>query len=212
MQILAVSTSCAVATAALIRDGACVLELAADTDKRHAESILPLIDALLTRCGQTLSDMDLLAVDIGPGSFTGVRIGVSTINAMALAAELPVVPVDALQIVCEAASGTSGPVCALLDARNGNGYAALYEGDKAIRPPDAVVTAEYLASLPGGTALLGDIDAPDCAHTVPTARLAGLAAYRLHIPGVKAAAPLYLRPSQAERMWKLRKEAEQRGV
>ena len=94
MLILACDTSCYVASAALVRDGVCLCELFAPTDRKHAETALPLMERLLAETETALASLDLLAVDIGPGSFTGVRIGVSTVNAMAYALDKPVVPVD----------------------------------------------------------------------------------------------------------------------
>jgi len=100
MMLLALDTTAAVATAALFRDGVLVAEREADAGKKHAETALPLIEALLEENGVSIDQIDQFAVDIGPGSFTGVRIGVSLINALAFASGKGVVPVDSLETLC----------------------------------------------------------------------------------------------------------------
>ena len=205
MLILAADTSCHVASAALIRDDVCLQELFAPTDKKHAETALPLIEKLLSDTETPLADIDLFAVNVGPGSFTGVRIGVSILNAMAFATGKAIVPVDALRTLYEPFADTQERVCAIIDAGNGNAYAAQYAAGGTIAAPDAVVTADYMASLPGGTRVTGDVGG-DKAY--PTARLVGLAAARRPESASGDAKPMYLRPSQAERMWKLRQEAK----
>ncbi len=201
------STSGAIATAALVREGRCVCALAAGTDKRHAETVFPLIERLLLEAGTPLSDVGLFAVDVGPGSFTGVRIGVSAINAMAAAQGKRVVPVSSLRAVYRANAEISERVCILLDAGNGNGYAAQYGGGTELAPPEAVVARPYLDALPENMAVVTDFEAGGRAPLIPAAGDIGGEAYLLRDTAAAAAAPLYLRPSQAERMWKLRQEA-----
>ena len=88
MMMLAVETTAAVASAALMQDGVLIDEREADAGKKHAETLLPLIDALLEENGFTIEQVDVFAVDVGPGSFTGVRIGVSLVNALAFAQQV----------------------------------------------------------------------------------------------------------------------------
>ena len=208
MLILAVDTSCYVASAALVRDGVCVCELLAPTEKRHAETAQPLVEALLQQTNTALAELNCFAVDVGPGSFTGVRIGVSMINAMAFAAGKPVVPVDALRTLYEPYADTPMRVCTIIDAGNGNAYAAQYEGGETLAQPDAVVTEECLSALPAGTRIVGDVGD---SKAYPSAKYVGLAAEKLAGLAASEVKPVYLRPSQAERMWKLRQEAKQSG-
>lgn len=208
MLILAADTSCHVASAALVQDGVCLSELFAPADKKHAETLLPLIERLLLETQTELASLDLFAVDIGPGSFTGVRIGVSAINAMAFAVGKPVVPVNALRTLYEPYANAPERVCTMIDAGNGNAYAAQYASGEPVVAPEAAVTADCLAALPEGTRVVGDIG-EDKAY--PTAKYVGLAAYKLFDTAAAEAMPLYLRPSQAERMWKLRQEANRNG-
>ena len=197
MMLLAIDTTAATATAALFRNGTLIAEWEADASKKHAETILPLIDALLEENGVTIAQVDRFAVDIGPGSFTGVRIGVSLINALAFASGKPVIPVDSLFTLALSAGETERPVCAMIDARNGNAYAALYQSGRTIIEPCAVEIESFYAKLPEDTILIGDVRTER--KTFPRAAFVGLAALRQGAEAVAETEPLYLRPSQAER-------------
>jgi len=155
--LLALDTTAATATAALFRDETLVAEREADADKKHAETVLPLIDTLLEENGVTITQIDRFAVDIGPGSFTGVRIGVSLVNALAFALGKPIVSVDSLLTLALSAEETQKPVCAMIDARNGNAYAALYHSGRTIIEPCAVEIESFCAKLPEDTILIGDV-------------------------------------------------------
>lgn len=136
MILLALSTSGRAASAALLKDGCLLAEATRDEGLTHSETSLPLTAELLEQNGLAPADVDVFAADIGPGSFTGVRIGVCAINAMAAACGKPVVAVSSLAALREGLPEENGPVCALLDARNGNAYAALFAGEAcAMQPP-----------------------------------------------------------------------------
>ena len=196
--MLAIETTAAVATCALFQDGVLIAEREADAGKKHAETLLPLIDDLLEENGATIHDIDLFAVDIGPGSFTGVRIGVSLVNALGFAAGKQIVSVDSLETLARSAAETSHPVCAIIDARNGNAYAALYQAGRTLIQPSPVETESFLADLPPDTVFVGDVNTTD--KTYPRARFVGLAALARPMSAKDEAEPLYLRASQAERM------------
>ena len=203
MKLLAIETTAPVATVALWRDGE-VTRYSADDTKKHAETVLPLVERLLAETGETLSAMDYFAVDIGPGSFTGVRIGVCIANAFGYAMQKPVIGCNALETLREALRGVSEPVCTMIDARNGNAYAALYEGENVLLEPKAVVVAEYLDRLPGNVRFVGDVPGlaqsdPASARYPDAGALARLAARRTECAQARAL-PLYLRASQAERL------------
>ena len=197
MMMLAVETTAAVASAALLKDGVLLAEREADAGKKHAETLLPLIDLLLEEYGVTISQIDLFAVDVGPGSFTGVRIGVSLVNALAFATGKKVVAVDSLETLAFSAGETSRPVAAMIDARNGNAYAALYQAGSTLIEPCAVSIAEFTAKLPQDTVLVGDVNAEE--KTYPRAGFVARAAKKHLDRAAEEADPIYLRPSQAER-------------
>lgn len=192
MKILAFETTDAVASVALYLDGE-IKETLIDTDKRHAESVLPAAEALLSAHGLSTAAMDLFAADVGPGSFTGVRIGVCMANALGAGNGKPVVAVNALEALCEPYPGET--VCALIDARNGNGYGAVYRDGKAVTAPCACVTADFIACLPQDCRMVGT--ATNDPKLPSAAAVARLAAART---GEEEIAPLYLKLSQAERL------------
>ena len=196
MNILALETTDQVASVALLTDGGC-FEKRIESPLRHEETVMPAVDELLAEAGLALGDLTALAVDVGPGSFTGVRIGVCHGNAMALALGLPIVAVNALEALAYPQLGGDAPVAAIIDARNGNGYGALYAPDGvALIPPCAVEIAPFMECLPKDAVLTGT-GFPSADGALPLAgSIASIAARR---GGERAVSPLYLRPSQAER-------------
>ncbi|MBR4906859.1 MAG: tRNA (adenosine(37)-N6)-threonylcarbamoyltransferase complex dimerization subunit type 1 TsaB [Clostridia bacterium] len=193
MKILAFETTDAVASVALYLDGE-VFETVIDTDKRHAESVLPAAEALLAAYNLSTADMDAFAADVGPGSFTGVRIGVCMANALGAAHQKPVVAVDALEALAYPYRGQT--VCALIDARNDNGYGAVYRNGEVLIAPCACVIADFTANLPEDCRMVGT--ATNDPNLPSASAVARIATERM---GEKEIAPLYLKLSQAERMW-----------
>lgn len=207
MILLAIDTSGAVATAALFREGALINEREADAQKKHAETILPLIDSLLEDNGVAIAQVDVFAADVGPGSFTGVRIGVSLVNALAAASGKRIISIGALLALAESTGEREKPVCAMIDARNGNAYAALYQSGQTLIAPCAVETQPFLQRVPAEAVFVGDTMPQN--KTYPRARFVGLAALKRLDEAQNQAEPVYLRPSQAERLKK--REDEENG-
>ena len=136
MIILAVDTSGPVCGVALSRDGQIVYEAAAVNKRTHSASLLPMISEALGRCALTVQDVDRFAAVTGPGSFTGVRIGVSTVKGMAHGAGKPCASVNALQALAAGITDTAMLICPIQDARAGQVYgAAFFAG----MPPKRVV-------------------------------------------------------------------------
>ncbi len=215
MLMLCLSTSGPEASAALIRDGEVISIQRGGRGLTHSQTIMSLAEQALLCCGFTPADMDAFAVDAGPGSFTGVRIGVCAANAMAAAFHKPVISVSSLEGLLQGLDHA----CALIDCRNGNGY-AMAVSDKIILPPSAVVISELLETLPNDILIIGDgaeLHKDNITSALPSARFGaenkvdaakcGLAAWAKLMAGdtVEEAMPLYLRPSQAERMAKEKK-------
>ncbi|MBE0601768.1 MAG: tRNA (adenosine(37)-N6)-threonylcarbamoyltransferase complex dimerization subunit type 1 TsaB [Firmicutes bacterium] len=126
MMILAVDTSGPVCGVAIKRDEQIVYEAAAVNKRTHSASLLPMISEALNRCGLTAADVDLFAVVTGPGSFTGVRIGVSTVKGMAHGAGKPCAGVNALQALAAGVSQGELLLCPIQDARAGQVYGAAF--------------------------------------------------------------------------------------
>ncbi|MCX5838056.1 MAG: tRNA (adenosine(37)-N6)-threonylcarbamoyltransferase complex dimerization subunit type 1 TsaB [Deltaproteobacteria bacterium] len=130
--------------------------------RHHAEVLLPVLEKLLLLTGITLEKIDLLACTAGPGSFTGVRIGVSTVKGLALATGRPIVSVSTLEALTMNAFPSPGLICPLLDARRDQVYAGLYrmgpDGFPEIVTPDRLTEiAQLMRDLPvGEVELIGD--------------------------------------------------------
>lgn len=127
----------------------------------HVTRLLGLVDAALAEAGVRWEQVDRVAVGVGPGSFTGLRIGVATARALAQARGLPVAPVSTLRALAAAAAGPAGepgartgtrhPVAAVIDARRSEVFAAVWDGDTALVEP-AAFAPEALAARLGATA------------------------------------------------------------
>ena len=221
MRILALETSTLAGSAALLEGGRIVGESLLDVALTHSERLMAMVDRLIQDCGWQATDLEALAVSTGPGSFTGLRVGVATAKGLALALGLPVAPVPTLDALAWNLPFADALVCPLLDARKGEVYLALYRwsGDRMDR------RSEYLALSPRGAAarltspaiVLGDgvaaclpflsdlgagLRVAPASHSVPRAAVVGQLGGAMLKSGqavtADALAPLYLRPSEAE--------------
>ena len=127
MKILAVESSAVAAGAALAEDGKLLGEFFLNVGLTHSCTLLPMIVSLLENAGMTAADVDLFAVTNGPGSFTGVRIGVSTVKGMAQPLEKKCVGVSTLLAMAYNLVGTDDLICCAMDARCRQVYTALFE-------------------------------------------------------------------------------------
>ena len=126
MLILALDSSASPASAALLEDGKILSEFYINTKQTHSQTLMPMAEAVLRLSAKTLDDVDCLAVSAGPGPFTGVRIGVSCVKGLAMARNIPCAGVSTLRAMAENARGMDGVVCAVMDARCGQVYNALF--------------------------------------------------------------------------------------
>lgn len=126
MRILSVETSGKVCAVAITEDDNLIKEELIEDENTHSVKLMPLVDKLLKETNIAVSDIDLFACDIGPGSFTGIRIGVSTIKAFLDVTNKKVVGVTSLEILAENVK-EDGIICSLIDAKNDNVYFGLFE-------------------------------------------------------------------------------------
>ncbi len=126
MKILAIDSSAVSASAALVNDGKITGEFFLNIGLTHSRTLMPLTASLLSCAGQTLNDIDILAVTIGPGSFTGVRIGVATIKGMAAPTDKKCVGVSTLHAMAYNLADKDGIICCTMDARCNQVYTALF--------------------------------------------------------------------------------------
>lgn len=124
--ILGIDTATLSCSVALLREDAILSELTLNIKKTHSERLMPLLDRMLLESGTEREEIDALAVAAGPGSFTGLRIGVATARGLAQGLNIPVVPVCTLNALAEAVPAPGALICPLLDARRSQVYTALY--------------------------------------------------------------------------------------
>jgi tRNA threonylcarbamoyladenosine biosynthesis protein TsaB len=122
MRLLALETATLAGGAALLDDGRLVGESRLNIALTHSERLMAMVDRLLQDCAWEASSLHGLAISIGPGSFTGLRVGAATAKGLALALDLPVAPVPTLDALAATLPFADAPVCPLLDARKGEVY------------------------------------------------------------------------------------------
>lgn len=148
MNILALESSATACSAALCRDGALIAQSFQNSGLTHSRTLLPMVHDLLNNCGEDLEGVDVIAVAAGPGSFTGLRIGVATAKGLAWAGEKPCAPCSTLESMAWPLAHLEGRliVCAM-DARRKQVYNALFRarGDGLERlSPDRAISLEDL--------------------------------------------------------------------
>lgn len=126
MRILAVDTSTNVASVAILEDDVIIGEYNCNKGKTHSQKLMPMIQSLLEKVNLCATDIDAFSASIGPGSFTGLRIGVTTIKAMAFAAGKPVISVYTLDALAYNMSMSKALICPIIDARNNQVFTAIY--------------------------------------------------------------------------------------
>ena len=223
MKILAIDTSTPVGSIALTEGELLKAQHILNISATHNQRLLPGIDRILEDTGWTLDDLDALAVSLGPGSFTGLRIGLSVIKGLAWARGKPLAGVPTLDALAANVPFVPYPICPVLDARKGEIYTALYRlNDEQVVEkftPYMALKPEKLADLISektvfvGDALLsygdrlasrlGDrlLQAPPHLNVVHASSVAWLAWRMLQLgrhEDVSSCTPLYVRPSEAE--------------
>ena len=143
MRILAVDTSTAVCGVAVCHDGKIVSEYILNDGNTHSHKLVPMIDEVMRGLSLKAEDFDAFAGVTGPGSFTGLRIGIVTVKAMALAAGKPVIGITSLDSLAFGNSGIDQYICPMIDARNNQVYTAVYEGRENGDVPKRLT--EYMA-------------------------------------------------------------------
>lgn len=129
MIILGIDTSSIVATCAIATEDRLIAELVVNNKKTHSQKLLPAIARMFEESDMSIESVDAIAVAKGPGSFTGLRIGVSTAKGLAFALQKPVVGINTLDALAYNVGLCEKLVCPLLNARRGQVYTALYQGD-----------------------------------------------------------------------------------
>src|SRR5262245_30256569 len=221
MHVLALETSTLAGSVALLDDDRVVGETMLNISLTHSERLMAMVDRLLQDSGVRLDHLGGLAVSVGPGSFTGLRVGIATAKGLALALHLPVVPVPTLDALAARLPFAAAPVCSVLDARKGEVYLSRYEwrhegmarlwdylalspeeAAERLQPPVILLGDGVPACLPFLERLGKDATLAPPAQSIPSAALVGQLGRMLLETGravsADALVPLYLRPSEAE--------------
>jgi len=126
MLVLGIDTSSAVASVALIEDEKVISEVTINHPKTHSQKLMPIIDQTLKNVDKKVKDLDIIAVTVGPGSFTGIRIGLSAAKAFAQSFEIPVVEVSSIEALAMNIQNTEFLICPVMDARRDQVYTGIY--------------------------------------------------------------------------------------
>jgi len=218
--ILALDTSGPSAGVAVMRETELIYEATVINALTHSVNIMPMAEEALARSGLAIGDVSLLAAVVGPGSFTGVRIGVATVKAMAQALDIPCIGVNALEALARGLGRTPGLVCPIRDARVRQVYGAAFRDGLRVMEDRVLKLPEYLdliQSLGDAFCFVGDgvlplqdeivqllgekaCFAPGHLNQLKAGAAAILAwEHRAQSGDAHALLPLYLRAPQAER-------------
>lgn len=224
MLVLAIDTTAVAASAALVDDNGIIAVFNVNNKLTHSQKLLPMIDSVITQSGYGIKDVDLFAVSAGPGSFTGVRIGISAVKGLAFANNVPCVSVSSLEALAYMNKNCGAVLCPVMDARRDEYYNALFDSGFNRMTEDRAISASELEAqlakfdrvilngdgadkffrwLDGrisGVVLSGEITMLQNAGAV------GLCALNKYKNGENVSsfelAPFYLRKPQAEREYK----------
>lgn len=127
MLILAVEASAAPSSCALLKDGLIIADMRTNVKLTHSQTLMPMVESMLNTTGALVSDVDLFAVTHGPGSFTGIRIGIAAIKGMAAAFDRPCIGLSTLEVTAHNIFCFDGIVCPVMDARREQVYNALFD-------------------------------------------------------------------------------------
>ena len=210
MLVFAVDAALQRCSVAIVDNGKPRAVLIEDRERGHAERIAPMADEALSEAKVKPTDIDRIGVTVGPGGFTGVRVGLSFARSLGLAAGVDVVGVTTLEALAAAVAAHGSDIASVVDARRGQVYAALYRsGETAIAPfvaaPDeaasrlAAAAGQSLLLIGSGAALLPSRDGWTCADADPQIDPRMVAALAAAAPAPAGPpAPLYLRPPDAK--------------
>jgi tRNA threonylcarbamoyl adenosine modification protein YeaZ len=212
MRLLAIDTASEACSVGVV-DGNRIFTLSGDAGRSHAERLMGMIASTMAEAGLAIADLDRIAVTIGPGSFTGVRVGIAAARGLALVAGTATVGVTTLAVHATEARHAFGPrpVLAVIAAGRGELYGALYDaGGSELAPPRAA-SAQAIAAFADGGAIVAGSGADlilaalpmdtgvTVAHRRQSPAIGALCMLALGAPETDAAPrPLYLRPPDAK--------------
>lgn len=202
MIVLGIESATGRAGVALGTDDGVIAGVQVTRGPRHAEVLMPAIDFVLTQAGVAIGDVDAIAVDVGPGLFTGLRVGIATANGLAQASRKPMIGVCSLDVLASTARLAATQIVSVIDARRREVYAARYEAAagqlKRVMEPTVLAPDDLLAQLADAT-LVGDtLVERGALFALPSAETLVELARELEPQDPQSVVPLYLRKSDAE--------------
>lgn len=230
MNILALDTSSLVATVAVMNEDKLLGEYTINSPMTHSQKLMPTMDGLLKQLSLGIKDMDYIAVSKGPGSFTGIRIGIATVKGLAQALDIPILSVSSLEGLAYNLTYTDSLICPIMDARRNQVYTGVYQWEsyklkKIIEEAPMAIEElmEVLSQTQGDIVFLGDgldryrtditkglgnraLIAPTYVSMQRAASIGQLAMDKLKNNDIDfdnhfTLAPTYLRKSEAERQY-----------
>lgn len=157
MNILAICTTSSSGSIAICKDRTISFSSYLDIKITHSERLMPQIDFGLKQCKLSLADLDLITIANGPGSFTGVRIGLATAKGLCMGSEIALYPVNTLELLAHNAFGVGNAILPFIDAKMNEVYAALYASDFSVLiEPQNARPEEFLAKIDEPVFILGD--------------------------------------------------------
>lgn len=219
MKILSIDTASNLCTVAILENEICLKEIIIDDARNHSEKIMPVIEQVLSDTQLSLKDMNLIVCDKGPGSFTGIRIGVGTVLAFRDSLHIECIGISALEALVYN-TNTNGIVCSLIDAKNANVYFGLFDFKNGQATQIGNLEFKHIKEI---IPVLNNFDSPItfvgdgakihkfflqetikdsifCDKNDLSSVSLGIAGYKTYKKGIQnSIMPLYLRKSQAER-------------
>lgn len=234
MLILAIDSTATVASVALVKNGSTLAQYTVNAGNTHSVTLLPMIEHMLKMTDTDLADVDLFAASVGPGSFTGVRIGTATVKGLAHGRDIPCVGVSTLEALAYNLRGCNTVICPAMNARRGQVYTAIFEdthdGVKRLTEDMAISVTELesrLSDFEGEVHFTGDgyplvshlseYNTPEFSRLQSAVSVAAVAEMLYNetcdksVFTPEALNPTYLRKPQAEREREERLKAEGLG-
>ena len=220
MKILAIDTSSEICSVAILENDTVIAENSLNDGKTHSENLMTIMENILAENETKLNDIDMIACSVGPGSFTGIRIGVSSIKAIAEVLDVPVAAVTSLETLARNIEEKDATIVSLIDAKNDQVYAGIFDENydkKEEYIADSIYNVvekikEYENIIFVGSAAIKYMNLLNenfenvriAEVNIQTASNVGKIGYKKHkekdLTSADTIMPMYLRKSQAERM------------
>jgi len=225
LKILSIDTSSPICTVAILEDNKLINEISLNNGLTHSETLMPIIEQILKEANLKIKDIDLLVCDKGPGSFTGIRIGIATVKAFTDSLNIPAIGISSLETLAYNIDN-NGIICSLIDAKNDNCYYGIFENKNgeislidALSVDEISIILDNLKDIKLPITFVGDgalVYKENILQILPESHFTtnnNLSAYKLGLAGlnhfknntIDEVLPLYLRAPKAEQLLEAKK-------